>query len=359
MLLMELEHQGAILRSRLNGQPIWCERRLLARIHRYTLDALRREIEPVTASEFLQFLAAWQHVDPEYQLEGPHGVSQVLRQLSGFEAPAWAWESHIMPRRVRGYQREWIDNVTLSGEFVWGRLWGGASTAVRVTPIAFVPREDWDRWLAMTEPPSPEGMGGPAADLLKPLSLQGAMFPQNLQKAAGLVPAHAEMGLAELLSRGFVSCDSFAALRQLITPISRRKAPLRPVGRWSILRTPEVPNTPSDDLAELEARQLLRRTGAVFRRTILREKLPVTWASLMRVYRRLELKGEIRGGRFVAGFSGEQFALPEAVELMRHLKRQPPRSAVSVVSADPLNFQGILTPEQRVAPTARRQVLVG
>jgi ATP-dependent Lhr-like helicase len=359
MLLMELEHQGAILRTRLNGQSVWCERRLLARIHRYTLEALRREIEPVTASEFLQFLAAWQHVDPEYQLEGPHGVTEVLRQLSGFEAPAWAWESHILPRRVHGYQREWIDNITLSGEFVWGRLWGGASTAVRVTPITFVPREDWDHWLAMTEPPAADGMGGPAADLLKPLSQQGPMFPQNLQKAAGLVPTHAEMGLAELLSRGLVTCDSFAALRQMITPPSRRRAALRPVGRWSILRTTEIPSAPSEGLAELAARQLLRRTGVVFRRTILREKLPVTWASLMRVYRRLELKGEIRGGRFVAGFSGEQFALPQAVELVRRLKRQPPRAALSVVSADPLNFQGILTPDERVAPTTRREVLVG
>ncbi|HSZ57060.1 MAG TPA: DEAD/DEAH box helicase [Tepidisphaeraceae bacterium] len=358
-LLMELEHQGAILRTRVNGQPMWCERRLLARIHRYTLDALRRQIEPVTASEFLQFLACWQHVDPQYNLEGPHGVGQALRQLAGFEAPAWAWESQILPRRVRGYQREWLDNVTLSGELVWGRLWGGASTAVRVTPITFVPREDWERWLPLTEPPTAQGMGGPAADLLKPLVAHGAMFPQNLQKAAGLVPAHAEMGLAELLARGWVTCDSFAALRQMITPPSRRKAPLRPVGRWSILRPGTIPEAASDELTELAARQLLRRTGVVFRRTLLREKLPVTWGSLMRVYRRLELRGEIRGGRFVAGFAGEQFALPEAVELLRHLKRQPPHDAVSVVSADPLNFQGILTPDTRVAPTTRREVLVG
>jgi ATP-dependent Lhr-like helicase len=145
----------------------------------------------------------------------------------------------------------------------------------------------------------------------------------------------------------------------MITPPSRRKAPLRPAGRWSILRGAEIPTAPADNLTELVARQLLRRTGVVFRRTILREKLPVTWASLMRVYRRLELKGEIRGGRFVAGFSGEQFALPEAVELLRHVKRQPPRNPVSVISADPLNFQGILTPDERVAPTTRREVLVG
>src|SRR6185437_5584070 len=128
-LLLALEHEGHILRTRLEGQAVWCERRLLARIHRYTLDRLRREIEPVTASEFLQFLACWQNVDPEYALEGPHGVAQVLRQLAGFEIPAWAWEHHVLPRRVRGYKREWLDDLTLSGEFAWGRMWGSASTA--------------------------------------------------------------------------------------------------------------------------------------------------------------------------------------------------------------------------------------
>ena len=357
-LLAQLEHEGAILRTRLEGRAVWCERRLLARIHRYTLDKLRREIEPVSASSFLQFLACWQHVDPDYALEGPQGVGQVLRQLAGFEAPAWAWENQILPRRVKDFRREWLDEVTLSGEFVWGRLWGGATSAVRVTPVTFVPRDDLEHWLAMAEAPHEEGLSGPASDLLKPLTGQGAMFPQVLQKAARLVPGHVEMGLAELLARGFITCDSFAALRQMITPPSRRRAALRPVGRWSRFRA-APPVAKSEELHELAARQLLRRTGVVFRRTITREKLPVTWAALTRVYRRLELRGEIRGGRFVAGFSGEQFALPEAVELLRQLRRQPARPAVSVVSADPLNFQGILTPDDRVASTNRRQVLVG
>ena len=375
VLLAELENEGAILRTRLDGRSVWCERRLLARIHRYTLDKLRREIEPVSASDFLQFLACWQHVDAEYLLDGPRGVSEVLRQLAGFEAPAWAWEAHLLPRRVREYRREWLDEVTLSGEFVWGRLWGRGGCPVRVTPVSFVPREDLDQWLAVTEAPPAEGLSGPASDLLKPLSVHGAMFPQNLQKAAGLVSGHVEMGLADLLARGMVTCDSFAALRQMITPPSRRRSALRPVGRWSRLRiaTPSSQPSPqpspggrgssssrnSDEFTELAARQLLRRTGVVFRRTVARERLPVSWSALTRLYRRMELRGEIRGGRFVAGFSGEQFALPEAVELLRNLKRQPPRQPVSVVSADPLNLQGILTPEQRVAPTERRHVLVG
>ncbi|HVQ24777.1 MAG TPA: ATP-dependent DNA helicase, partial [Planctomycetota bacterium] len=221
-LLNELEHEGSVLRTRLNGRTAWCERRLLARIHRYTLDALRREIEPVTASEFLQFLACWQHADPEYMLEGPRGVAEVLTQLAGMEAPAKVWESQILPRRVREYRREWLDELTLGGEFAWGRLWGSASSAVRVTPIGFVPREHLDDWLALTEPPTTDGMSGPANDLLAALRSRGPMFPQNLPKAANLVPAHVEMGLAELLARGAIACDSFGALRQMLTPPSRR-----------------------------------------------------------------------------------------------------------------------------------------
>ncbi|MDB5294000.1 MAG: box helicase-like [Phycisphaerales bacterium] len=357
-LLLELEHQGAIMRTRLEGRTAWCERRLLARIHRYTIDKLRQEIEPVSASGFLQFLACWQHVDEEYRLEGPRGVSEVLRQLTGFELPAWAWESHVLSRRVRDYKREWLDDATLMGEFAWGRLWGGGATPIRVTPISFVPREDLDAWLNMAEPPSSEGICGAGSDLLNPLRARGAMFPQNLQKAASLVPAHFEMGLADLVSHGWVTCDSFAALRHMITPPSRRRSPLRPVGRWSCFRT-AAPPSHSDEHNEMAARQLLSRTGVVFRRAVTREKLPVNWSALTRIYRRMELRGEVRGGRFVAGFSGEQFALPEAVEQLRHLRRKGPREAVNVVSADPLNFQGILTPEKRVAPTVRQEVLVG
>jgi ATP-dependent Lhr-like helicase len=362
-LLQELEHEGAILRTRLEGKGVWCERRLLARIHRYTLEKLRREIEPVSASEFLQFLACWQHVDEKYRLDGPRGVAEVLDQLAGFEVPAWAWENHVLARRVRDYRREWLDEVTLSGEFAWGRLWGGGGSAIRVTPIGFVPREHLDEWLGMTEAPTREGLGGPGSDLLRALSARGPMFPQNLPKAAELVPAHVEMALADLMARGFVTCDSFAALRQMITPPSRRRAALRPVGRWSILRgdPPAHAAHPAEELNELVARQLLKRTGVVFRRTIAREKLPVSWGALIRVYRRMELRGEVRGGRFVGGFSGEQFALPSAVELLRKLRREGSevREAVSVASADPLNFQGILTPEEVVPRNRRGAVLVG
>jgi ATP-dependent Lhr-like helicase len=356
--LLQLEHEGAILRTRLQGRSAWCERRLLARIHRSTVERLRREIEPVSAGEFMQFLACWQHVDDEYMLEGPRGVAEVLRQLAGFEVPAWAWESHVLPKRVRGYRREWLDQLTLSGEFAWGRLWGGSGSAIRVTPITMVRREELDNWLALSESPATDAMGGPASDLLAALNARGPMFPQNLPDAATLVPAHVEMALADLLARGAITCDSFAALRQMITPPSRRRHALQPVGRWCCFRS-QPPEKNCDDSVEMVARQLLQRTGVVFRRTIEREKTPIGWSILSRVYRRLELRGEVRGGRFVAGFSGEQFALPPAVELLRRLRRQGQRETTSVISADPLNFQGILTPEPRIASTTHQTVLVG
>jgi ATP-dependent Lhr-like helicase len=345
----------------------------LARIHRATIEKLRREIEPVSPAEFLHFLACWQHVDERYRLEGPRGVAEVLSQLAGFEAPARVWEGHILPRRVRDYRREWLDEVTMSGEFAWGRLWGSAASAIRVTPIAIVPREQLDDWLSLAAEPKTERMSGPAADLLQALSAGGPMFPQSLPKAANLVPAHVEMALGELLARGFVTCDSFAAVRQMITPPSRRRRALAPVGRWCCFRPgtapsfgghhrqmvaekgdrpPSAPRALPDELTEMIARQLLRHTGVVFRRMLDREKIPVSWAALRRVYRRLELRGEIRGGRFVGGFSGEQFALSDALTQLRQLRHHGPREPVSVIPADPLNFEGILTPLETAASIA-------
>lgn len=354
-LLLELEREGAILRTQLNGRTAWCERRLLARIHRYTLDALRREIQPVSAAEFLRFLGCWQHVDPDHRLDGPRGVAEVLTQLAGFEAPAWAWDAAILPSRVRDYRREWLDELTLSGEFAWGRLWGGADSAIRITPIAFARRDELDTWLNLTEPPSIADLSGPARDLFDALSARGAMFPQELQKTARLPAGYVERGLAELVAHGFATCDSFAALRQLITPPSRRKRPVKSVGRWSLYRHNIVPESATEFLAG----QLLKRTGVVFRKLLDREKLPIGWAALARVYRMMELRGEVRGGRFVAGFSGEQFALPTAVELLRSVRRRPQSNAFSVSAADPLNLEGILTPADRIATTTRRNVLVG
>jgi len=316
---------------------------------------LRKEIEPVTAAEFLRFLGCWQHVDEEHRLEGPRGVAEAVRQLAGFEVPAAAWEASILPSRVRGYKREWLDQLTLSGEAAWGRLWGGGASAIRITPVCLVPRDELDGWVGLTQPPAMESLSGPAKDLHAAMLARGAMFPQELARAAKLLPAHVEMALGELIAQGALTCDSFGALRRLVVPPSKRRGPMSTVGRWSLFRREALPPPP----VEFMARQLLRRTGVVFRKTIEREKQPVPWRDLARIYRTLEARGEIRGGRFVAGFSGEQYALPEAVALLRAVRKRGELTPISVSAADPLNFRGILTPDDRVPAVARQRVQVG
>jgi ATP-dependent Lhr-like helicase len=339
-LLLELESDGAVLRVRIQGRRAWCDRRLLARIHRYTLDRLRKEIEPVTAEDFLAFLACWQHADESHKLEGPAGVLQVLRQLAGFEAPATAWEARLLPDRVRGYRREWLDQATLSGEFAWGRLWGSGACAIRVTPIAFYPRADLPLWLGLTDEVPPP-LGGYACEVYSTLLSRGAAFPQEIALNSRLLSTQVEIGLAELTGRGLATADSFAALRGLIVPPSRRLRQAPTVGRWSLLRRDPLAASP-----EFVARQLLRRTGVVFRKTIDRERVPMPWWRLVRELRTLEARGEVRGGRFVAGFDGEQYALPDAIALLRAVRKRG-SAMVEVSVNDPLHYRDTLTPESR------------
>ena len=342
--LLELEHEGAVLRARLDGKQAWCDRRLLARIHRYTLQRLRREIEPVSTAVFLRFLRCWQHVDGEHRLEGPRGVAEVVRQMAGFAMPAAAWEKPVLTARISDYRREWLDELTLSGEVVWGRLWGAGASAIRSTPICLVLRADLDAWLALSPPVTDRALSGSAHEIREVLQRRGAMFPQELERAVDLPPLFIERGLSELVSHGLVTCDSFAALRQLLRAPSKRRWPTRPVGRWSLFRSSGSESAPD---AEFAARQLLKRTGVVFRRTVLRERMPVTWSELVRVYRRLELRGDVRGGRFVGGLAGEQFALPEAVELLRRVRREGvDRSDGQVDSVDPANYESVLEPRR-------------
>jgi ATP-dependent Lhr-like helicase len=355
--LRTLEASGAILRTRIDGREAWCDRRLLARIHRYTLDRLRKEIEPVTAAQFLRFLASWQHVAPETKLEGPRGVAEVAAQLAGFEVPAAAWEASVLPARVRAFKREWLDQVTLSGELVWGRLWGAGLSPVRRTPVCLLPREDLEAWSSMAaESPSPEPAGA-AAQIEDTLRSRGPSFFQELPKAAHLPPAAVEDGLAQLIGLGRVTCDSFGGLRWMLVPAWRRRAAALTAGRWSLLRREASSSAPP---AEFAARRLLHRTGVIFRRTLTREKVPVPWRDIARACRVLEARGEIRGGRFVAGFDGEQYALSDAVTRLRALRRKgdagPP---ATVAAADPLNFRGILTPDERVSAATRELVKVG
>ena len=375
-LLRELETEGVVLRCRLGGVEAWCDRRLLARIHRYTLDRLRREIEPVSAAGYWRFLAAWQHADEAYRLDGPRGVAEVVRKLAGFEIAAGEWESSVLPARVRSYKPEWLDQVTLTGEVVWGRLWGAGSTAIRSAPICLLPRSELDIWLALTAHKGATIDDGDLSShgrvVLNALSARGSAFTQELQRASGLLASHFEMGLTELIGHGRITCDSFGGLRRLITAPSRRRgvmkrATLAPAGRWSPLRgqqpradaDPESPEMGVLSPVDFVARRLLDRYGVVFRKILTRERLPVPWRDLVRVYRHLELRGDVRGGRFVQRFSGEQYALPEAVELMRRLRRSDREIRVTVAAADPLNLQGILTPDERVPSQTRRRVTVG
>ena len=370
-MLRELEADGVVLRCRLGGAQAWCDRRLLARIQRYTLERLRREIEPVTAADFWRFLAAWQHAAEGYRLDGPRGVAEVVRKLSGFEVPAAEWEASVLPARVNGYKPEWLDHVTLSGEVAWRRLWGAGSSAIRSTPICLVPRRELGTWLALAERGAGRLEGHELSShgraVLSALESRGPSFTQDLQSASGLLASHFEMGLVELIGHGRISCDSFGGLRRLITPPSRRRgimkrAPLTPAGRWwgrhSEAGADDSETTPEAGV-ELVGRRLLDRYGVVFKRMLTRERLPVPWRDLVRLYRHQELRGDVRGGRFVQRFSGEQYALPEAVELMRRLRRSGQEIRAAVSAADPLNLRGILTPEERLPAQTRQRVEVG
>ena len=351
LALLALEREGRVMRVRLDGREAWCDRRLLARIQRYTLDALRREIEPVSAADFLEFLGDWQYL--RAPLEGPHGVARVLDRLSGFEAPAAAWEARILPTRVRNYRREWLDQLTLTGEFAWGRFWGTGAGPLRTVPVAFARRADLDAWRALAPLDRRSELSSYAQAIADTLDARGAMFQGDLMRASRLLPEHFEGGLAEAIAAGVVTSDSFRGVRQLLVPASRRRQRVVSEGRWSAFAEA---GAPADDSLEFVARRLLDRWGVIFRRLLDRERMPVPWRDLARTYRTLEWRGEIRGGRFVNGFTGEQFALPEAVSALRRSRREGRRPEALVSAADPLNLRGILTPDRRIAANVRAEV---
>ena len=349
--MARLEAEGFAFRGRfdprLGDVEHWCARRLLARIHSYTQTRLRREIEPVSAQDFMRFLLSWHHVAPGTQREGRMGVLSVVDQLQGFEIPAGAWEESILPARVDEYQSRWLEDLCLSGELAWGRLSirpsdleptsrRGASTPSRATPITFAVREDLP-WLLRAvrgdgTPAAPSH--GAAADLLAEPDARGALFHSELRALTGRLPVEVEEGLWDLVARGLVTSDGFQAVRSLWSARevwrrrhrrdvrgrlgTRRRAGLREggEGRWALLPR-DVPAEDPDHLAEAVAAQLLARWGVVFWDLTGRETLSVPWRDVHWALRRLEARGLVRGGRFVTGFTGEQFALPEAVEELR------------------------------------------
>ncbi|HTQ33443.1 MAG TPA: DEAD/DEAH box helicase, partial [Stellaceae bacterium] len=358
-----LESEGFALKGRFTdgaAEDEWCERRLLARVHRYTVNRLRAEIEPVAARDFLRFMFEWQRVAPGTRMEGPDALAAITGQLEGFEAAAGAWESEILPARLADYDPAWLDDLCLSGRLAWARLRprsiqpegsGRGVTPVRATPITLLARRNAALWTLLS--PDAEGIKprATARRVIDVIRAEGASFFDELAEGSGLLKPQVEEALAELVALGLVSSDSFAGLRALLAPSGsgsqrRRRSisfAMENAGRWALARRPRTPDNETKAAAEAAehlARTLLRRYGVVFWRLIEREAawLP-PWRDLLRVYRRLEARGDIRGGRFVAGFAGEQFALPEAIGLLRDARRKPAAGVlVSLSGADPLNL---------------------
>jgi ATP-dependent helicase Lhr and Lhr-like helicase len=365
--LIAIETEGVVLRGFFTpgrAEREWCDRRLLARIHAYTLNRLRAEIQPVHASDLMRFLFRWQRVHPDAQAKGLEGLATVVEQLSGSEAAASAWESDIFPARVSEYDPEWLDMLSLTGRVRWGRLSGKdlnttsrSSGPVRSSPIAiFSPQQTM-----VVQPAARDSLSSPALQIVEVLEQRGASFFHDIVREARLLPTQVEQALGELVTRGYVTSDSFTGLRALLTPAGKRpqlayqgtptrrrarasRYSVETAGRWSLLTT-----TAAAIEIESIARGLLRRYGVVFRKLLGRETELPSWRDLVMVYRRLEARGEIRGGRFVAGMAGEQFALPEAIGMLRSMRRAEPGEEIVISAADPLNLVGVITPEERIA----------
>jgi ATP-dependent Lhr-like helicase len=371
--LTALETEGFAMRGRFTPgaeTEEWCERRLLARIHRYTVGRLRAEIQPVAARDFLRFLLGWQRVTPDTRMDGPDALEVLIRQLEGFEAPAGAWETEILPARLDGYEPSWLDDQCLAGRVAWARLRprnGGerGATPVRTTPITLLVRRNAALWASLSSAEDPARPSARAQAVAEFIRQYGASFFDELLEGTGLLRPQVEEALAELVALGIVTSDSFGGLRALLRkPAGNRRRRttmfgMENAGRWALARRAQPPRDARPEAIEHLARTLLLRYGVVFWRLIEREApwLP-PWRDLLRVYRRLEARGEIRGGRFVAGFSGEQFALPDAIGMLREVRRKPSSGVwVSLSGADPLNLAGILTPGPKLAALTGNRLL--
>jgi ATP-dependent helicase Lhr and Lhr-like helicase len=373
--LVRLEAEGFALQGHFtapDSSEEYCARRVLARIHAYTRERLHREIEPVTARDYMRFLLRWQHVTPDTRLEGRFGVLPVVEQLQGFELAAGAWEA-ILAARVDGYRTEWLDETCLSGHVTWGRLSvrssepdavprRGGLTPSRATPITLTVRDDlpWLLTAARGERHPAQPGPGRTRDVLDVLASHGALFQSDLVTLTGRMASEVEEAVWDGVARGLVTADGFRAIRSLLgrrAAVAARGRRLRragrglatgSAGRWSLLPDATAAEDP-DELAEAVAEQLLARWGVLFRDLMTRENIAVSWRDLLWAMRRMEARGTIRGGRFVAGFSGEQFALPEAVEALRSVRKTKlTGERVTISAADPLNLAGIVLPGPRV-----------
>ncbi|MCX4217678.1 MULTISPECIES: DEAD/DEAH box helicase [Pseudomonas] len=378
--LAQLEHEGYVLRGHFTpGSTVeeWCERHLLARIHRYTVKRLRREIEPVALQDFTRFLFDWQHLSASTRGQGSTVLPAIVGQFEGYPAAASAWDSDLLPARLKDYSPSWLDDLCRSGKLVWTRLSARqniSGTALRSTPIVLLPRSQVGLWSALAEQTPLSELSPKTRKVFDALSQHGALFFDELIHEAHLLRTELEIALQELVGAGLVNADSFAGLRALITPASKRQqrssrrgrgafvGGMDDAGRWALLRRgPVVENrqTASPETLEHVAMTLLRRYGVVFWRLLEREAdwLP-SWRELLRTFHRLEARGEIRGGRFVSGLAGEQFALPEAIPLLREVRRRPhDGSLVAVCGVDPLNLAGTLLPGAKVPALASNRLV--
>jgi len=400
--MVRLEAQGQVLRgsfrptsphpSPLTPSPYeieWCHRRLLARIHRLTIGRLRKEVEPVTVAEFMRFLFQWQHVSSGSRQHGEAGLLEVIRLLAGFEAAASSWDSQLLRVRMAKYEPELLDRLCLSGAVSWGRLSPHPRLGQReeddrvkrivptsIAPISVFPRDE-SEWLLEvmrdktarigSEPFA--GLSAVAQDLRRVLAEEGASFFADLVRMTKHLATEVEEGLWELVAAGLVTADGFDNLRALMDPRRRRaegrersRRPRHAAGRWSLLRHANSCQLSAISLNERVARQLLRRYGVVFRDLLAREALVASWRDLLVQYRRMELQGEVRGGRFVGGFTGEQFALPEAVESLRAARKRrevsPAFQEIKLSASDPLNVAGIILPGPRVPAVPSNFVVI-
>ena len=377
--LLRVEGSGSILRGQFtearSGDIEWCERRLLSRIHRLTIGKLRKEIEPVTAAQFMRWLSRWQHTAPGTLALGERGLLDVLRQLQGYEAPANSWESEILGRRVANYKPGILDDLCLKGVIGWGRLsphpamlHDGAERKRRIVPTSIAPitffvRDDAE-WMAARhhsrDPETQKGLSRGAKDVLDLLAARGALFFADIVRGTKKLKSEVEGDLWELVAAGMITADGFDNLRALIDPKRRagqgRGRTVRPRdsgGRWSLLFMDKVDDrTPA---VESTCRMLLNRYGVVFRELLTRESIELPWREVLIALRRLEDRGEIRGGRFVNGFLGEQFALPVAADSLRASRAQEPSNEViRIAAADPLNLVGIVLPGERIPANSGR-----
>jgi ATP-dependent Lhr-like helicase len=392
--LLVLEADGVVLRGRFTpgeGELEWCDRTLLARIHRYTLNRLRAEIEPVSPADFMRFLFRWQHVETSSRLTGLDGLREIVAALDGYELAAGAWERAVLPARLDRYDPSMLDMICLAGEAGWGRLSpvlvqgrsmsglsplpgsggqtpprgaGGQTPArslVPATPIALFLREHAAAWRALRTAEEEPPPGEAARNVLSALQSRGASFFGDLAPACGLDADQLRQAIGALVACGLVTSDGFSGLRALVGAARGRPAKhdrrSNFAGRWTAVAAGNDDVT-REEAIELQAWTLLRRYGVVFRRLLTRETNAATWRELARVYRRLEARGEIRCGRFVTGMSGEQFALPHAVERVREVRRiHPDGGLITISAADPLNLTGIVTSGERIRTAGRNRIV--